>query len=113
MDADAPAHAVTHDGAAFGVHLRPRRQIAPCAGENFGKLTVGGFLLRFVHAVGFAEHFVEVGNYGRVAELGEVTNIDLHISGDAIMMMDDHDAGADRKSTRLNSSHLVISYAVF
>src|SRR5688500_19547307 len=24
-----------------------------------------------------------------------------------------HDEGADRKSTRLNSSHLVISYAVF
>src|SRR5256885_13233744 len=31
-----------------------------------------------------------------------------HLQGDGL-----HPAGGDRKSTRLNSSHLVISYAVF
>src|SRR5256885_10598262 len=41
--------------------------------------------------------------HGRLRE-NQVLDGELHI---------DHAAGADRKSTRLNSSHLVISYAVF
>src|SRR2546426_3964944 len=35
------------------------------------------------------------------------------IPGDALHLGSDHGREGDRKSTRLNSSHLVISYAVF
>src|SRR3989454_9385305 len=35
------------------------------------------------------------------------------IAGEVLEPGDDHAPGIDRKSTRLNSSHLVISYAVF
>src|SRR5256885_9875705 len=41
---------------------------------------------------------------------------DLYLHGGAVAdsgQSDDDIAGPDRKSTRLNSSHLVISYAVF
>src|SRR5256885_7001778 len=36
----------------------------------------------------------------------------LNLSGDLVRHIESH-VGRDRKSTRLNSSHLVISYAVF
>jgi hypothetical protein len=58
VNADAPAHAVTDDGAALGVHLRSAGEIVPRATEDLDELAVGGSLLRFVHAVGGAEHSI-------------------------------------------------------
>src|SRR5256885_8951739 len=42
-----------------------------------------------------------------------VARIGDHIPGAVGPRLEVHDARVDRKSTRLNSSHLVISYAVF
>src|SRR5690242_21319316 len=39
---------------------------------------------------------------------------ELHVAGTVrLLRMDDRDVRLDRKSTRLNSSHMSISYAVF
>src|SRR5256885_10935666 len=38
---------------------------------------------------------------------------DLVETGDVVNLVEQHQGQEDRKSTRLNSSHLVISYAVF
>src|SRR5690606_41188962 len=49
----------------------------------------------------------------RLAHAGAAEQADLatlHVRGEQV---DDLDAGLDRKSTRLNSSHVKISYAVF
>src|SRR5687768_17981563 len=47
------------------------------------------------------------GYFGNVSHLtGEVTRHEVHVVGQIL-------PGADRKSTRLNSSHGYISYAVF
>src|SRR5205807_4615511 len=46
-----------------------------------------------------------VNRHGALFQLEEIVKM-----GQTIVLMNDH---TDRKSTRLNSSHLVISYAVF
>src|SRR5258706_10886514 len=58
VDTDAAAHAVADHGATFGVDFGAGRQIAPSAVEYLDKLSVGGGLLRFMHAVSDAEHFI-------------------------------------------------------
>src|SRR5256885_4139991 len=50
---------------------------------------------------------------GRVLEFGDEVLDGRAIDADRRVGIDDDLAGQDRKSTRLNSSHLVISYAVF
>src|SRR5205814_8351128 len=42
-----------------------------------------------------------------------VTAFDMALAGSTPLVAGDHALEADRKSTRLNSSHLGISYAVF
>src|SRR3989454_4093681 len=55
----------------------------------------------------------DLGNFGAETDVGATAG---HVRGDgdaaALTCLGDH-LGLDRKSTRLNSSHLVISYAVF
>src|SRR5256885_10782986 len=61
-----------------------------------------------------AHDTVELGDHlqGRLpAEAREMT-ANRQVAGDAALAQCAHELG-DRKSTRLNSSHLVISYAVF
>ncbi len=90
MDADASAHAVADDRTAFGIDIVSLRQVAPAVIQNFDELPVGCIFLWLMDAVGGAEHFVEIGHDGRVAELGEVTNRGLHMAGDAVVMVYDH-----------------------
>src|SRR3989454_8810246 len=64
----------------------------------------------FICHVGFVidgQPFVIPTGYGRNGD-----NLYIHGSA-ASRMLRNMDEGVDRKSTRLNSSHLVISYAVF
>src|SRR5256885_11776111 len=84
-------------------------------------------LFRSPDARVFAQYVQHVG--GRIAnrhELGVRMGIDDGVMGDAHLAKADqrnanhevfsifrNSLGIDRKSTRLNSSHLVISYAVF
>src|SRR5690606_40502060 len=67
---------------------------------------VAGFaheqVVRDEHAV--QEHLVEQGVAGQLAEGPDVQALRLHVQ---------QKVGQDRKSTRLNSSHVKISYAVF
>src|SRR6266508_3505661 len=70
VDADAPAHAVADDRAAFCVDFVSISQIMPCSIEDLDELAVACGLLRFMDAVSGAEHFVEIRYDGRVAELG-------------------------------------------
>src|SRR2546426_5796846 len=50
-----------------------------------------------------------VDAHGRIDSGFDVFRFDIAAAGPAVIL----GAGPDRKSTRLNSSHLVISYAVF
>src|SRR5256885_11521271 len=53
-------------------------------------------------------------NISAIAQGGSEHNISCVIdSGDQVRALNAIHQGLDRKSTRLNSSHLVISYAVF
>src|SRR5262245_44412097 len=101
MDADAPAHAVSNHCAALAVDVVSSGQIAPGSVDDLYELSIGGFLLCFVHAVRFAEHLIEVGYDCCITELREVTDIDLHIPGDPEMVMNDQHAGAGLPSVRL------------
>src|SRR5258708_31802195 len=71
------------------------------------------FVVHFLEAVAFAlDHHVDLGAAAGALESGlhasAVLGHDAHVGG-AI----GHHHGKDRKSTRLNSSHQIISYAVF
>src|SRR5688500_2586134 len=59
--------------------------------------------------------FAELGSAGVLALFGDSTNIDRKgFTGSEVEVKDAfEEVFTDRKSTRLNSSHLVISYAVF
>src|SRR5256885_12091265 len=58
--------------------------------------------------------FRSLGGYGRARFSGRNPPSAMEIAGGSGTIRAKHDGGAgDRKSTRLNSSHLVISYAVF
>src|SRR5256885_12061875 len=64
--------------------------------------------LRLCHGVGrVAQCLRDVG------ELGALIGIALERCRQLELLVDAGEPGGDRKSTRLNSSHLVISYAVF
>src|SRR3712207_8814912 len=77
---------------------------AALLGEQRG-VDVGDLLLDHV-----GEHALEHGQLQhRVVELGELA---AHLDGDRLRQPAG-DGGEDRKSTRLNSSHANISYAVF
>src|SRR5215813_7095954 len=94
MNADAPAHAVSNHCAALAVDVVSPGQIAPGSIDDLYELSVGGFLLRFVNTVRFAEHLIEVGYDCCITELREVTDIDLHIPGNPEMVMHDQHARA-------------------
>src|SRR2546426_3107789 len=55
----------------------------------------------------FARRWICVGRAAELAQPGDYAV--RAVSGESVMVV----RGQDRKSTRLNSSHLVISYAVF
>src|SRR5215510_16403623 len=93
MNADAAAHAVSNHCATLAVDVVSSGQIAPGSIDDLYELSIGGFLLRFVHTVSFAKHFIEVGYDCRITELREVTDIDLHIPGNPEMVMHDQHAG--------------------
>src|SRR5437588_5227746 len=57
---------------------------------------------------------VAAGDEEAIAEMDALDQIgDTVIKSVAAYFAEDHNRGIDRKSTRLNSSHTVISYAVF
>src|SRR2546426_4099569 len=67
----------------------------------------------FPYTTLFRSQAADLGNFGAETDVGATAG---HVRGDgdaaALTCLGDH-LGLDRKSTRLNSSHLVISYAVF
>jgi hypothetical protein len=69
-------------------------QIAPGSIDNLHELSVGDFLLRLVHTVRFTEHLIEIRYDCCITELGEVTDVDLHISCNPEVVMHDQHAGA-------------------
>src|SRR5262245_11022253 len=101
MNADAAAHAVSNHCATLAVDVVSPGQIAPGSIDDLYELSIGGFLLRFMHTVSFAEHLIEVGYDCRIAELREVTDVDLHIPGNPEMVMHDQHAGAGLPSVRV------------
>src|ERR1039458_6911177 len=57
---------------------------------------------------------VEIPDFARITKLPEVPkSTDAVLVGFTLPLSNDRSCEADRKSTRLNSSHLGISYAVF
>src|SRR5215813_3363669 len=94
MDADAPAHAVSNHCAALAVDVVSPGQIAPGSVDDLYELSIGGFLLCFVHTVRFAEHLIEIGYDCCITELREVADIDLHIPGNPEVVVHDQHAGA-------------------
>jgi hypothetical protein len=94
VNANAPAHAVAYDRAAFSIDIGSCCQITPGPVKDLDKLPVGGFLLRLVDAVGYAEHLIQIRHDRCVAELGEVANVNLHITSAAIVMVHDQHAGS-------------------
>src|SRR5262245_11940513 len=101
MNADAPAHAVSNHCAPLAVNVVSAGQIAPGSIDDLYELSIGGFLLRFVHTVRFAEHLIEVGYDSCITELREVTDVDLHISCNPKVMMYDQHTGARLPSIRV------------
>src|SRR5215831_9985222 len=101
MNADAAHHAVSNHCAALAVDVLSPGQIAPGSIDNLYELSIGGFLLRFVHTVRFAEHLIEVGYDCCITELREVTDIDLHIPSNPKMMMHDQHAGTGLFAVRV------------
>src|SRR5690625_6487006 len=62
--------------------------------------------------------FMDVSSYGSgtrsSGEVKIVKDLDTKVEGRDVLIIEDIiDSGIDRKSTRLNSSHVAISYAVF
>src|SRR5258708_19163474 len=53
------------------------------------------------------------GGIGHACRQDSVQSVQGHVLVVEMLVLDVVDAGADRKSTRLNSSHQIISYAVF
>ena len=94
MNGNAAAHAVTDDSAALAIDVSPARQITPAGVQDFDELPVGSLLLSLMNAVRFSKQFVEIGNDCGVTQSGKITDRRLHVTGDAIMMMNDHDAGS-------------------
>src|SRR4030095_4420223 len=94
MDADAPAHAVANHSTALAVDVVSPCQIAPGSIDNLHELSVGGFLLRFVHTVRFTEHLIEIRYDRSITELGAVTDVDLHISCTPEVVVHDQHAGS-------------------
>src|SRR5262245_46543272 len=101
MNADAPAHAVSNHCAALAVDVVSPGQVAPGSIDDLYELSIGGFLLRFVHTVRFAEHLIEVGYDGCITELREVADIDFHIAGNPEVVMHDQHAGTRLPSIRM------------
>src|SRR3989454_4851353 len=120
--------AMTPDAAAvMGRRARQQAWQAPCTGRplrvlhvvhelDFGGLEgLVGAIVRLIDRRRFDSHVLTMSRFGRMAEgldafaqLHQVTSIP-HLS----MLWPRSAIRQDRKSTRLNSSHLVISYAVF
>src|SRR5262245_53641643 len=101
MNADAPAHAVSNHCATLAVDIVSAGQIAPGSIDDLYELSIGGFLLCFVHTVSFAKHLIEVGYDCRITELREVADIDLHIPGNPEMVMHDQHAGTGLFAVRV------------
>src|SRR5256885_5304083 len=55
----------------------------------------------------------KTGNVGSLTNSDLLTRVRSEVASAKIFGIDPEDSSTDRKSTRLNSSHLVISYAVF
>src|SRR5688500_2271233 len=86
-----------------------RRARGPVLKRSYGALDLGTNNCRLLIARPSENGFVVIDAFSRVVRLGEGLATRGRITDGAI----DRALAADRKSTRLNSSHLVISYAVF
>src|SRR5688500_4063279 len=86
-----------------------RAERRPVLKRSYGALDLGTNNCRLLIARPAENGFVVIDAFSRVVRLGEGLATSGKITDGAI----DRALAADRKSTRLNSSHLVISYAVF
>src|SRR5205807_3628021 len=72
------------------------------------------FLIAIAAAAGAADFGGHVGYFGNDVQKADVgVNVMIPLGMVALFPNIDYTKQEDRKSTRLNSSHLVISYAVF
>src|SRR5690625_5401831 len=79
------------------------------------ELTLAHLHQQFDGVVGGALNTVQTALVGmRESGFGRIVNIGTNLFQNPVVPYHDYTAGkADRKSTRLNSSHVAISYAVF
>src|SRR5947209_14530711 len=98
MDGEAPVRAWCQvDGAAAAPDDAPDQRET----HTSPTLILGG-----LRCVAIREHAFGV----RMRDAGPGVD---HLDADAVVVPEVHGDGSDRKSTRLNSSHANISYAVF
>src|SRR5256885_11114282 len=92
----------------------PRSTLFPYTTLFRSLVLLAGLLARLPEAVFHGKALVALGLQGRAPPVDDGTlGRDLGACGLALGLDLLCSLGADRKSTRLNSSHLVISYAVF
>src|SRR2546426_1719898 len=86
------------------------RRHAKIVGYGLDRISLMNFISRNTASVGrlFARRVLSGSNRNRQPAFGLKVGLDFEIVG-----LGDLEPERDRKSTRLNSSHLVISYAVF
>src|SRR5690625_161541 len=85
------------------------RQVA----DEAGKILTYGFHFRYQPEVETAKAFVDAGEMGDIYSARVQAIRRRGIPGWGVFTNKDLQGGGDRKSTRLNSSHVAISYAVF
>src|SRR5260221_1705126 len=85
----------------------PRSTLFPYTTLFRSQADAGRETVRLIVERGVAGFFREVGQ--RRSRLGRTPGLDGAVHEQAV----EHETETDRKSTRLNSSHTVISYAVF
>src|SRR5690625_7207641 len=77
-----------------------------------------GAFLRSLSAPGWGHYYADHQDWNRgkihmTAEILLITGVAASVVQERKLRMEYHTLASDRKSTRLNSSHVAISYAVF
>src|SRR3989454_7980705 len=92
---------------------KEKKRLRGCGSLDLGRHRIHADATPFLRA--FVLH--DAGDLGVQRVILASANVEARVNPRAALADDDapprHDLAADRKSTRLNSSHLVISYAVF